>query len=150
MAGAGKNVMTKEKLKQLRWLRREIDDIKGRIADIGGRETPVVKDRVKSSGREWPYIEGHSTIQGFDEKAGLRRSMDVERLSRTLEKRQEEADGLRAELEEYIGTIDDSRIRLMMEYRYIDGYSSRRVGELMNCDRSTVEKAISKYIREHP
>jgi DNA-directed RNA polymerase specialized sigma24 family protein len=38
----------------------------------------------------------------------------------------------------------------MMEYRYIDGYSSRRVGELMNCDRSTVEKAISKYIREHP
>jgi DNA-directed RNA polymerase specialized sigma24 family protein len=76
--------------------------------------------------------------------------MDVERLSRTLEKRQEEADGLRAELEEYIGTIDDSRIRLMIEYRYIDGYSSRRVGELMNCDRSTVEKAISKYIREHP
>jgi DNA-directed RNA polymerase specialized sigma24 family protein len=149
MVEGKRDVMTKDKLEQLRWLRKEMDDINGKMALLDGERMPVVKDRVKASGRNWPFIEGHATVQGSDERAVLKKSMERERLQIAWTKRRDEAAGLRIEIEEYISTIEDSRIRQMIEYRYVDGYSSKEVGRRMNCDRTTVERTIDKYLKDH-
>jgi DNA-directed RNA polymerase specialized sigma24 family protein len=38
----------------------------------------------------------------------------------------------------------------MIEYRYVRGYTSEKVGRLMHCERSTVEKTIKRYLENHP
>jgi DNA-directed RNA polymerase specialized sigma24 family protein len=145
-----KSVMTKEKLIQLKDLRTEIREIDRKIAVIAKTDTPIVKDRVKASEGGYPYIEGHTTISGHDEKYEKRRVKACKRLVKLREERRLMAEELETEIEEYIGGIENSRIRLMFQYRYVDGLRSCKVGELMDCDRTTVEKTINKYLREHP
>lgn len=141
--------MTKEKLKQLTDLRAEIKDTERRIEALRSQEAHTARDRVKASGREWPYIGGHATVTGRDEKDESKKTRSLRQQKEALERKREKAEELKAELEEYICGIDDSRVRRMIEYRYVDGYTSDRVGELMHCDRTTVEKAITKYLKEH-
>jgi hypothetical protein len=142
--------MTREKLEQLKWLNQEIPVIRQKIAGIYEKEIPIVKDRVQASGREWPYVEGNVNIRGYDEKAVERQHTELEKLEAVLKKRQLDVCTLKAEIEDYISSIEDSRIRLMFEYRFVDGYKSAKVGKMMNCDRTTVEKTIVKYLNEHP
>jgi DNA-directed RNA polymerase specialized sigma24 family protein len=77
------------------------------------------------------------------------RAKSLERYMESLERKKAKVEELKAELEEYICGIDDSRVRRMIEYRYIDGYTSEKVGRLMHCERSTVEKTIARYLDRH-
>jgi DNA-directed RNA polymerase specialized sigma24 family protein len=142
--------MTKQKLKQLTDLRAEIKDTERRIELLRSQEAHTARDRVRASGREWPYIEGHATVTGRDEKDESKKIRSLRWQMEALEKKKAKAEELKAELEEYICGIDDSRVRRMIEYRYIDGYTSEKVGRLMHCDRSTVERTIDRYLKEQP
>jgi DNA-directed RNA polymerase specialized sigma24 family protein len=141
--------MTKEKLEQLTSLKEEIRVTEAKLSELYGKEMPCVKDRVKASGKEYPYVESHATIYGRDEAGERRRGKAVLRLEHALKDRKAKALELQTEIEEYINTIEDSRIRLMIEYRYVDGNSSKMVGRRMNCDRTTVERTIDRYLKEH-
>jgi DNA-directed RNA polymerase specialized sigma24 family protein len=142
--------MTKEELGQLTSLKAEIHDIQRKITELDSRETPMVQDKVRSSGKEWPYIDGHTTIYGVDEYEAHRMRAKRMELMSTLKARLAKAEALEAGIEEYISTIEDSRVRRMIEYRYVRGYTSENVGRLMHCDRTTVEKTIKRYLKDHP
>lgn len=36
-----------------------------------------------------------------------------------------------------------------MQYRYIDGYSWEKIGNVMHCDRTTAEKAVTRYLKKN-
>jgi DNA-directed RNA polymerase specialized sigma24 family protein len=142
--------MTKKELEQFTSLKAEIRDIRRRMDELDQEETPMAQDKVRSSGKEWPYIEGHTTIHGIDVYEVRRMGAKRLELRLTLEKRLAKAETLEASIEDYINTIEDSRVRLMIEYRYVKGYKLEKVGEIMHCDRTTVEKTIKRYLKSHP
>jgi hypothetical protein len=145
----GVTELTKDKLGQLISLRAEIRDIERKIKELENVEIPKSKDTVKSSAKDWPYIEGHTVIEGYDEAAGIKKNRRLERLWVARRNRLARAQQTEAEIEEFIESINDSRIRLMIQYYYVDGFTYEKVGELMHCDRTTVERSIERYLRNN-
>lgn len=63
-----------------------------------------------------------------------------------LEERKSMITLLEIEIMEYINTISDSRIRRIMQYKYIEGYTWKKIASIMHYDRSYPEKIITKYL----
>ena len=141
--------MTKEKLEQLGDLRAEIIELERQICKLEQREIGTVKDKVRSSYRDFPYIEGSVSIVGYDHKAMERRERLLGEKLRLLRARKLKAQELENEITEYINAISESRIRRIMQYRYVDGLTWAEIGETVNCDRTTAEKIVSRYLDEH-
>lgn len=63
-----------------------------------------------------------SAIEGIDEIAGC------------LGEKQSEANRLRRKIEDAIATVSDGRLRLLLEYKYIDGLTWELIAEKMDTD----------------
>ena len=142
--------MTKEELDQLQDLREEIRELEYKIARLRCRGTRVVSDKVQASSKEFPYTPTNVKITGIDFKGDERSRQQLTRKELLLKVRKQQAEEQELRITEYINTVGDSKIRRMMEYKYIEGYTWEKIGRLMHCDRTTAEKAVAKYLREHP
>lgn len=142
--------MTKEMLGQLVDLREEIIELEKQIQKLEQKEIGTIIDKVRASYRDFPYIEGSVPIAGYDHKAMERRERLVGEKLRLLNARKLRAQELENEITEYINTIQESRIRRIMQYRYVEDLTWAEVGELVHCDRTTAEKIVSRYLDEHP
>lgn len=107
--------MNKEELKQLRYIRSEIEVIKNQISDL---DYTVATDKVRGSSSHFPYVERSFTIAGVD---FLEYNRKAERLRRKLNKRIEELMDLVEEANTFIEGIEDSLIRQIISLRYING-----------------------------
>lgn len=79
------------------------------------------------------------------ERTGNPSESNIELLARRLKL----AADLEKEIMEYINTVTDSRIRRIMQYKYVDGYTWQRIANIMHYDKSYPEKAITRYINKH-
>ena len=104
--------MTKEKLVQYCDLKVEIKKLEERI-DRLKQQSEMVADVVQNG------YKGRAVIRGID----LIRKQKLERLSSILNERYDNCLQLQIEIEEFISNIDDSKLRQIFEYRYIDGFS---------------------------
>jgi DNA-directed RNA polymerase specialized sigma24 family protein len=145
----GRMKMTKDKLEQFTNLKREIDYINKKISVLESKDIPEARDVVKASSKDWPYIEGRVSVEGYDESANIKRSRSVERLRVVLKNRLNSARQTEAEIEEFIAGIRDSRTRMMFQYRYIDSLTYEKIGDMMHCDRTTVERTIDRYLKNN-
>ena len=50
-------------------------------------------------------------------------------------------------IESYIESVEDSEIRQIMRYRYLDLLSWERIGEKMNYERTTISKKLRNYLK---
>ena len=141
--------LTKEKLNQLSDLREEISELEKQISRIQQKVIGTTMDKVKASFHEFPYIEGNVLISGFDSIALERRDSLVRNKIQLLNARKIKAQELENEITEYINSISESRIRRIMQYRYVDNLTWAEVGELVHCDRTTAEKIVSRYLEEN-
>lgn len=66
-----------------------------------------------------------------------------------LEKRRHMAAGLEKEITAYINSVGSSRIRRIMQYRYVEGYTWNKIARIMHYDRTYPEKLISKYLKDN-
>lgn len=66
-----------------------------------------------------------------------------------LEKRKQMAAEIEKEITEYINSVADSRVRRIMQYKYVDGYTWRKIARIMHYDRSSPEKIITRYLNKH-
>lgn len=142
--------MKKEELSQLASLRREIRELDEKIAAINARKGMVVTDKVQASAKEFPYQETHVTIHGYSYELDPKSKRQKKEKERLLRIRRQQASELELKITEYINTITDSEIRRMMEYRYIENYTWEEIGRIFHCDRTTAEKKVSNYLKEHP
>lgn len=65
-----------------------------------------------------------------------------------LEIRKSMVSALINEITEYINSVTDSRVRRIMQYRYVDGYTWYKISRVMYCDRTYPEKLVSKYLKD--
>lgn len=119
-------------LKQYIDLMAEIEETKKRIEKLQIKLDKIneggnVKDAVKGGdgGLQTFHIEGFPTAEEDETKYLLQKRI------RILNERQARAREMVVEVEQYINTIDDVRMRRMITYRYINGYSWRKTAICM-------------------
>ena len=140
--------VTKEQLEQLISLRAEIKELNREIKRLRERNREIVTDKVQASSHEFPYTQVNMVIRGYDVKGARKRNAAIHKKQCLLEKRMVEAQLLEADIAEFINTIHNSEIRRIFHARYELGWTWEQIGNDMHCDRTTVEKKISKYLRE--
>jgi len=110
--------MDKMTLQQYRAIKKEIAALEDKIYSIR-LKPPFGTDIVKGSDTEFPYCEKSFTVSGVD-----RRKLD--RLTRVYEKRRDALLEETLKVEEWLDGIEDSSIRQIVQYRYLDGFSWRK------------------------
>ena len=138
--------MKKEDLEQLNDLRKEIAELEAAIIRLRQQKTETATDKVRASGKYFPYVNGYKTIFGLNMAAEGERKELLDKKELLLTRRKRKAEETELRIMEYINSVQDSRIRRIMQYRYIDGYKWEKISSIMNCHRSTLEKAVYKYL----
>ena len=142
--------MTKEDLEQLCDLRKEIAELEYKIARLSSRGSRVVSDKVQASSKDFPYVQTTVKIEGYDYVGDQKSRKQLRKKRILLQQRKEQAEALELRITQYINSISDSGIRRMIDYKYIEGYTWEKIGRIFHCDRTTAEKRVSNYLKEHP
>lgn len=140
--------MKREEMEQLNNLRKEISELETAIDRIRQQGVETVADKVKASGNEFPYIDGFKSISGINLAAESRKKKALIKKKQLLNDRKEKAELAELKMTEYINNVPDSRIRRIMQYRFIEGLTWEKIGKIMNCDRTTAEKMINRYLKK--
>ncbi len=138
--------MTKQELEQYIDLQAEIEDLRERLQELKQKEISVT-ECVKGSAEDFPYTGKSIKVHGHMQPPG--RGMERYTIQLHLAKRLDEAEAVAEKITAYINTVKNSRIRRMMQYRYIDGKKWDEIGRLCHCERSTAIKAVEKYLKNH-
>ncbi len=113
--------MTRQKLKQFRHLKREIELLEDQILSL---EAGIVTDKVRGSLSHHPWIETSFKITGFDrEELGQK----MERLKKKMQRRVDDLLELRIEILEFVENIDDSLLRQVIILRHVNGLTWEQV-----------------------
>lgn len=115
--------MTVDKLEQYRALVDEIKDLEQRKRKASRRANIVVSDTVRGSSDTWPYCARTVKITGV----AARHVRSAQRIDLLRRRRQMVARELLSEIETFLGTVDDARIRRMIDLHYIQGQTWRQV-----------------------
>jgi hypothetical protein len=112
--------MTRQELKQLRHLKSEIKLLQEQILAL---ESEIVTDKVKGSDPDHPWTERHYIIRGLPGE----RNEKLLRLRDRLERRKSDLQDMRAEIFEWVESIDDSLLRQVIILRHVNGLSWRQI-----------------------
>ena len=137
--------MTVEKLEQYRALVDEIKDLEQRRRKARRRASVVVSDTVRGSADTWPYCARTVKITGVAAKH-VRAAQRIDLLRR---RRQMAARALLSEIETYLNTVDDARIRRMIDLHYIQGQTWRQVASRVYGSpayEDAARKAIKRFL----
>ncbi|MBU5438304.1 hypothetical protein KQI42_09805 [Tissierella sp. MSJ-40] len=138
--------MDLKKLEQYKDKTREIKMLESRILEIQQEAEEYVSDTVRGSTSAFPYTEHTIRITGIDMKKR-------ERVNNVKEKLIIRKTALYHELEEienFIESVEDSKVRQIIELRYIKGMQWNRVALKVygypNGD--TARKKIKRFFKE--
>lgn len=143
--------MKKTALEQYLDLRQEIKEISDRIARLEQKlkrinEEGNVRYAVKGGdgGQQTFHIEGFPVAEEDETKYLLRKNI------RLLEERKARAAEQVIEVEKYISSIDDSRMRRMVTLRYIDDLPWWKVANRMGRGHTedSCKKQMERFLKE--
>ena len=125
-------------LEQLRWLRREVDDLSQRIAELelaarGG------SGRVTGLPRSW---RAGDRVGDYAAK--------LADMATLLDRRRARCMALLGALYGFIDDIGDSLLRQIMTFRYVDGESWQRIAGLIGeTDEQFPRRLHNRFLQEH-
>lgn len=109
--------MTINQLEQLRHLKKEVKMLERRIADYNDRPETFVSDSVVGSSPCIPYQPHTVTIKGYGNQYQDKiNALQVKYIARKQQLCKE-----LEEIEAFIEGLQDSRLRQIIEYRYVKG-----------------------------
>ena len=132
-------MLTKKMLVQYCELKKEIRDLANRIDNLEGR-SDIVSDTVQTSAG-FPYKQHIVGISGYNIKKNKLLNIYKYKLQNFSENLLE----MQNSIEDNIEKIEDSALRQIMRYRYIDGYGWVKIMHLM--DYTSESKARMKHDR---
>lgn len=131
--------LTKKMLSQSLELRKEIKDLKARIAKVEKRND-IVSDTVQSSSG-FPYTQHSVGITG----ASARKYELLKKYNKKLDRFMIKLLQMQNEIEDFIEDLEDADLRRIMRYRYIDGFGWIKIMHLMEYESES--KARMKHDR---
>lgn len=126
--------MDKETLRQYRALLQESRDLERRIRIVSMQlkkmDGSVVSDTV-TKGKRGKKSLGTVRVEGFPDREYQRKRMQLSRYHRQMEAAKEKLDTMIVEADAFICGVQDSYIRQILRYRYLDGNSWDKVAMRM-------------------
>lgn len=144
--------MTKTALEQYISVKQEIREIEARIERLNNKLDRInregnVKDAVKggNGGFQTFHIEGFPVAEEDEAKYLLSKNI------RLLEARKAKAAELVVRVEEYLNTLDDSRMRRMISMKYIEGMSWCKVAQRMGgrATEDSCKKQMERFLKNN-
>lgn len=135
--------LTDKDLCQYKMKQREIADLEVRINKLLNKELSTCHSKVSGSSKHFPYIEFHMDVVIEDPGE----VSDRDELLAIYRDRQSAARATVLQIEQFISDILDSELRMIFQYRYIDGKKLRDIGELLNRDYTGICKKIHDYLK---
>ena len=117
--------MTTEKLEQYRALVAEVEVLEARQRKASSRKPEIVTDTVKGSSPNFPFISHTIGITGEQQDAAL------QRIQKYRAVRIAKAHKLLAEIEEFLATVDDAKLRRIIDTHYINGKTWRQTASIV-------------------
>jgi len=109
----------KKRLQKVPKLKREIEFLQKQLRDAEYYvEQRRVSDSVRGSSKHFPYLQKTFSVSGIDVPGYERR---VKRYRAQLQKQIDAYMDTIAEAQEYIAAVEDSRTRMVLQCRYING-----------------------------
>lgn len=135
--------MTKEELSVLKKINKEIELIQKELNSV---EPDYTKDSVVGSDPNFPYIQHSFTISGYYRESYERKVQRIQnRLNRKLQELMDEKD----RITEYIYSLDDSDLRQILMYKYVNGLTWEEIGTNMGYAAITVRVKHDKFIKKY-
>ncbi len=135
--------MDKRELQKIPQLKKEIEFLKRQIEHAETSvEPPRAADVVKGSSKHFPYQARTFTVDGIDWKGYDRK---VKRLKAQLQRRLDELMDKVAEAQEYIAGIEDSRTRMVLQCRFVNGMTWEQIGVEMGIDERTARRIYKQW-----
>lgn len=120
--------MTKKELSKYYWLRKEIKDLEERLAEFGYGVSATKLDKE---------ISGITSTESIQEK----RVIIIEKWISARVSALEEY----LKIESYIESVEDSEIRQIMRYRFLDLKKWNEIDKLMICGKDYAKKKYYQY-----
>lgn len=121
--------MTEKELSRYYFLKKEIEDLENRLREFGVGLSAINLDKE---------ISGTSAHISIQEKRAILMEKWINARLTALEEY--------LKIESYIEKVDDSEIRQIMRYRFLDLYDWYKIGELTHSHRTTAYKKMINYI----
>lgn len=136
--------LTKRQLEAYRSNERLIERNREKIESEELKDIPIVYGKVKSSMKEFPYIETHTQVQMDqpDEK-----DKSKKRISK-WKKEIDEAEKKNEEVRYFINGIEDIRDSKILKLRYVDGCKVAEIGKIFGYTKGRVSQIISHYTKD--
>ena len=130
--------MTKDKLVQYCDLKVEIENLEKRIDRIR-KQSEMVADVVQNG------YKGRAVIRGVD----IIRKQKLDKLNNILNERYDKLLQTQIEIEEFISSIENSKLRQIFEFRYIDNFSWIQIQTILKFKHEdTARKKHDRYIEK--
>jgi hypothetical protein len=136
--------MTKNVLRQYRDLQHEIKSIERRLSELKDMNKERVHDVVKGSSQEYPYTQHVIHVEGVN---AAKRLDLIGKLERKLESRKARCLEMTLDIEDFIGSIPNSKVRTIFEYRYYNAMTWQQVAFKLSCSSEAYPRNIhDKYL----
>ncbi len=136
--------VTKKELEQYKSLQREIENLECRIDKLREKEIEVVSGKVKASMVDFPYTEYRVGVLVEEPKASTERDSLISKYRFRIK----QARTLSNNIEMFINSIDDSKKRQILQYRYIDGMSVQKIADKMCYTKGRISQLISEVVKD--
>lgn len=139
--------MNKLLLNQISNISKEIEDIDNRIRKIESKPQGIVKDAVKGSSREFPYIQHNCKIEGIETPKYRKVLKSYKKM---LKQKKEKLIKLNKEFEYELNYIKDSELRMILRFKYEDNLTNNQIAHKMNQvfkDKEYTEDSIRMKIK---
>lgn len=142
-------MVTKQILIQYNDLQKEIREVRGRIANL----EKYIK-RIEEDGNVTDIVSGgdggiqHFKIEGFPYPEYSKKKTLLLTRKSILVQLESELDEQINEVEKFISTVSDSKMRRILTMRFIEDKSFEQIGIAIGYDRTSISKKIDKFMEE--
>lgn len=126
--------MTREDIKQIRWYKKEIAMLDEKIREL--REQSLTGGAI---GDGMPKAKSTSSM-------AERIAIQIYELSTNLYEKKNKLLKLVTESINFIYTIEDSQLRMIVKYRALDGMSWSEMADIMGLDRTSLSKKYEAFL----
>lgn len=139
-------VLNRDRLKEYRSLKKEIPRIKKKLKKLYKKkeDLPEVMGKVKSSSKDFPYIETHVSVQMDEPKAAT----ELKKQISILEKRLMDSESEKTAIESFVAGIPDSTNRQIFEMAFYEGKTYEQVGDAIGYTKGRISQKISEVLKD--
>lgn len=129
--------MTIYELSKYQKIKLELKQIKDNLKELD--------DTSVSSSEITGMPHGQGAVSNPTESLILKK----EKLQRLLEKKQDKLLDEQLKIENFLETVDDATVRIIIRSRFIDGKNWHQIGKELNFERTTPYYHLKKYLKNH-